>query len=65
MWVGGARPPPFIPFTITSKVAVHALAEWADTLKAGSLKRNTALEYSTIVWSRRGAVDVKRVLLTI
>jgi hypothetical protein len=34
--------------------------------KAGSLKRNTALEYSTVQeWSRRGAVDVKRVLLTI
>ncbi len=29
---GGARTPPFIPFTITSKVAVYASAEWADTL---------------------------------
>ncbi len=29
---GGARPPPFITFTITSKVAVYAPAEWADTL---------------------------------
>ncbi len=29
---GGARPPPFITFTITSKVAVYTLAEWADTL---------------------------------
>jgi hypothetical protein len=29
---GGARPPPLIPFTITSKVAVYAPAEWADTL---------------------------------
>ena len=28
---GGARPPPFITFTI-SKVAVFAPAEWADTL---------------------------------
>jgi hypothetical protein len=28
----GARPPPFITFTITSKVAVYAPAEWADTL---------------------------------
>ncbi len=27
-----ARPPPFITFTITSKVAVYAPAEWADTL---------------------------------
>jgi hypothetical protein len=32
MRVGGARPPPFITFTITSKVAVYALAERADTL---------------------------------
>ncbi len=30
--VGVARPPPFITFTITSKVAVYAPAEWADTL---------------------------------
>jgi hypothetical protein len=29
---GGARPPPLITFTITSKVAVYAPAEWADTL---------------------------------
>ncbi len=28
----GARPPPFITFTITSKVAVYTPAEWADTL---------------------------------
>ena len=32
MRVGGARPPPFITFTLTSKVAVYAPAEWADTL---------------------------------
>jgi hypothetical protein len=30
--MGGARPPPFITFTITSKVAEYAPAEWADTL---------------------------------
>jgi hypothetical protein len=30
--VGGARPPPFTTFTITSKVAVYAPAEWTDTL---------------------------------
>jgi hypothetical protein len=30
--VGGARPPSFITFTITSKVAVYAPTEWADTL---------------------------------
>jgi hypothetical protein len=29
---GGAGPPPLIIFTITSKVAVYAPAEWADTL---------------------------------
>ncbi len=28
----GARPPPLNTFTITSKVAVYAPAEWADTL---------------------------------
>jgi hypothetical protein len=30
--VGGARPPPHFTLTITSKVAVYAPAEWADTL---------------------------------
>ncbi len=30
--MGGARPPPLITFTLTSKVAVYAPAEWADTL---------------------------------
>jgi hypothetical protein len=30
--VGGARPLPLFTFTITSKVAVYAPAEWADTL---------------------------------
>jgi hypothetical protein len=30
--VGGERPPPFTTITITSKVAVDAPAEWADTL---------------------------------
>jgi hypothetical protein len=30
--VGGARPPPLITFTLTSKVAVYAPAEWEDTL---------------------------------
>jgi hypothetical protein len=28
----GGRPSPFITFTITSKVAVYAPAEWVDTL---------------------------------
>jgi hypothetical protein len=36
------------------------------SLEAGSLKMNTVLLLSTVQeWSRRGAVDVKRVLLTI
>jgi hypothetical protein len=29
---GGAHPPPLITFTLTSKVAVYAPAEWADIL---------------------------------
>ncbi len=29
---GGAHPSPFTTFTIISKVAVYAPAEWADTL---------------------------------
>ncbi len=32
MRVGGARPPPLITFTLTTKVGVYAPAEWADTL---------------------------------
>ncbi len=40
MRVGGARPPPFITFTITSKVAVYAPAEWADTLTLFHLQEN-------------------------
>ncbi len=32
MKVGGARPPPLITFTLTTKVGVYAPAEWADTL---------------------------------
>jgi hypothetical protein len=30
--VGGARPSPFTTITITSKVAVYAPTEWANTL---------------------------------
>jgi hypothetical protein len=37
-WGGDALPPPFIRFTITSKISVYAPAEWADTLMVGSLK---------------------------
>jgi hypothetical protein len=37
--VGGARPPPLITFTITSKVAVYAPAEWADTLTLFHLRK--------------------------
>jgi len=42
----------------------HALFLRTSRHKAGSLKMNTALEYSTRV-VQEGAVDVKRVLLTI
>ncbi len=38
--VGGARPPPLITFTITSKVAVYAPAEWTDTLTLFHLYEN-------------------------
>jgi hypothetical protein len=38
--VGGARPPPLFTFTITSKVAVYAPAEWADTLTLFHLYEN-------------------------
>jgi hypothetical protein len=38
--VGGARPPPLITFTITSKVVVYAPAEWADTLTLFHLEEN-------------------------
>ncbi len=34
MRVGGARPPPFTTFTITSKVAMYAQAEWADPVSS-------------------------------
>jgi hypothetical protein len=36
---GGCHPPPFITFTITSKVAVYAPAEWADTLTLFHLRK--------------------------
>ncbi len=38
--MGGARPPPFITFTITSKVAVYAPAECADTLTLFQCSKN-------------------------
>ncbi len=41
--MGGARPPPFITFTITSKVAVYAPAEWADTLTLFNLYKKYVL----------------------
>jgi hypothetical protein len=57
---GGARPPPFITFTITSNVAVYALAEWADTITlfhVSSLVKICTLwyklckcMYSTVYW---------------
>ncbi len=52
MRVGGARPPPLITFTLTSKVAVYAPAEWADTLTLFHLYQYM---YSTL-WSGLGEV---------
>jgi hypothetical protein len=37
---GGCTPTPLITFTITSKVAVYAPAEWADTLTLFHLYKN-------------------------
>jgi hypothetical protein len=37
---GGCTPTPFSTFTITSKVAVYAPAEWADTLTLFHLYHN-------------------------
>jgi hypothetical protein len=55
--VGGARLPLFITFTITSKVAVYAPAEWADTITlyhvSYLLKLCTLwLEHTEQYWSR-------------
>jgi hypothetical protein len=36
---GGARPAPLITFTLTSKVAVYAPAEWADTVSVHEFSR--------------------------
>ncbi len=51
---GGGCPPPFTTFTLTSKVAVYAPAEWADTLTLFHLYQymysvvyNTTREYTT------------------
>ncbi len=56
MRVGGARPPPLITFTITSKVAVYAPAEWADTLTLFHLYDNmysVATDHSREEWRVR------------
>ncbi len=45
--VGGARPPPLIKFTLTSKVAVYAPAEWADTLTLFHLYQDMYSVYMT------------------
>ncbi len=50
MRVGGAGPPPFITFTITSKVAVYAPAEWADTLTLFHLYQYCTLWSQPSVW---------------
>ncbi len=48
MRVGGARPPALITFTLTSKVAVYAPAEWTDTLTLFHLYENM---YSVVLSS--------------
>jgi hypothetical protein len=47
--VGGARPPPLITFTLTSKVAVYVPAEWADTLTLFHLYENMYSVDETII----------------
>ncbi len=59
MRVGGARPPPLITFTLTSKVAVYAPAEWADTLTLFHLYENmysVVLELYIEWYYRRGII---------
>ncbi len=45
--MGGARPPPLITFTITSKVALYAPAEWVDTLTLFHLQENMYSVYTS------------------
>jgi hypothetical protein len=48
--VGGARPPPLFTFTIASKVAVYAPAEWADTLTLFHLLENMySVLYTSVI----------------
>ncbi len=54
MRVGGARPPPLITFTLTSKVAVYAPAEWADTLTLFHLYQYV---YSVLVLANKATND--------
>jgi hypothetical protein len=49
--VGGARPPPLITFTLTTKVGVYAPAEWADTLTLGGFIKD---EYCSWVQYKSG-----------
>jgi hypothetical protein len=51
--VGGARPPPFITFTITSKVAVCAPAECVDTLTCFVSSKICTLWYNPLLTPKR------------
>jgi hypothetical protein len=44
---GGCTPTPPITFTLTSKVAVYAPAEWADTLTLFHLYQMFSVVYTT------------------
>ncbi len=56
---GGARPPPLITFTLTSKVAVYASAEWADTLTLFHLYQYTCTLWMALYWSFSLGVGVQ------
>ncbi len=62
---GDARPPPLITFTLTSKVAVYAPAEWADTLTLFHLYQymysvGRTLTLRSATGGRRGKDDRKQ-----
>jgi hypothetical protein len=50
--VGGARTPPFTTFTITSKVAVYAPDEWADTYTLTLFHHYSKNMYSVVKFNK-------------
>jgi hypothetical protein len=59
--VGGARPPLLITFTITSKIAVYAPAEWADTLTLFHLYENMySVPETSAYWSEPEFLNILR-----